>query len=337
MDKKTDYDSIYTLNTRQNIFYDLIEDGDFKKSIWYAKEELKKLFLQQTSEDIYKQISKTLMPNTDKKEIALLFKSNDGFYGKDIFNLLFKIISELKINTNILAGDILSEDVKNKIISTNSFEVTTSEDIFVIYLNNLSVTQFNNLIKKIKEHNLYLGYKDMTYSNNFKTYLSLILCWTCIFYNNKIICHEESFVKNDNEEKFKFILINDENSYLTAFLHYKIEQGAMTYLDDLEKSLKILYPPINLKNIKILSNNEKLKYIRTQHNHGLNKLNIHMQNNEYIINYLNEHFKKQYAFNFQICQKYGTLKFNTIYEENNKKSIVSFKIENGNLSIITMY
>lgn len=86
---------------------------------------------------------------------------------------------------SVLHGDLGTEAASNDWVRTtlqihlhpsgNSFQLVGSNQIFCVYLNNVSAHSRHTLHNALRAYQPYIGYADMTYSSQFKAYVSRTL------------------------------------------------------------------------------------------------------------------------------------------------------------------
>lgn len=340
---KADYDFIYTFNSRSDLLWDglredNIDNKEIKKSIWEFKNELVELLKNKNID--YKDLKNVLVPQDNKKEMVLLFKITDEWYGKEIENQVYKVLTALKLNTNMLVGDLLIYpnrlEIKSYLLKTYPNIISDEDyDLYCVYLNNLSEKALNDINAKLKGFHLYRGYIDTTYDCWIKKYLSTILVWSLILYKNKTITNEYHVIdKPQNLIK----LPTEEIDVCTPFLWYKIERDGNK--DDLRNCLNVLTEKnIDVNALKVVCSEEKVKYILENHQNGFHKLELLTKEKEDIEKELKRLINNNYIFNIRICKNYGTLMFSVILEKNNKRATIGLKYddENNIANVVTLF
>ena len=187
--------TIHTLNTRGNVFLQVIEDT-FHLNSSQMYEEINLMFVDLKNtlscKGIeYKNLNSTLTPNNKKKELALIFDTTfSNAYGYDISKKLLELLSK-ETKCAVLTGDCIG-DPQLKITMTKAskfynIEFRPSDYFFIVYINNLTVGVVDALHHGLDSYKPYIGYIDATHSSYFKTYLSTILCQRFIKYENTIM------------------------------------------------------------------------------------------------------------------------------------------------------
>ena len=340
---KADYDIIYTFNSRSDVSWDIlrdqaVENKEIKKSIWTFKDELVQLLKNKNID--YKDLKNVLVPQDDKKEIVLFFKITDEWYGKEIQNKVYEIITDLKLNTNMLIGDLLiypnRMEIKSYLLKNYPNTILEEDyDLYCVYLNNLSENALNEIKSRLSNFNLYRGYINTTYGCWIKKYLSTILVWSLILYKNKTITNQHHVIESPQN---LIELPTEEIDVCTPFLWYKIERDGNK--DDLRNCLNALTDKnIDINSLKVACSEDKVKYILNSHQNGFHKLGLLTKEKEEVEQELKRLINNNYIFNIRICKNYGTLMFNTILEKNNKRATIALKYDDKKniANVVTLY
>ena len=135
----------------------------------------------------YNSLAKALLPQHDRKEIALLFDwkvssaRSNGFYGHDIAEAWIPALPKPKgtvpVNS-ILRGDLLNATQVQLMRAMRESAIFHDPDILIdprtvycVYITNLAKTQADTLIAAAEQHPAYLGYANCTNRNRLKGYL----------------------------------------------------------------------------------------------------------------------------------------------------------------------
>ena len=285
---------IYSINVKHNIMFDLIKDT-FKLNSEQLSNELLTYFNQfktlidRTSIN-YSSLGNCLTPSNDKKEICLIFdtlKIKSDCYGTEIFDKLLPLFDKDK-SYNVLYGDLLDfTDYKltDKILDLmcDSCGITRVDEhkftnrYFLVYLNNLSNTdfiKFSTLPEKVPS---FIGYANMTNSSLFKSYISKSISSGFILYKNNAICGHEPDIEDISDRNmpgFNFCengykVISICSDYFSIFLDYLIDSSVSIWKVD-KKYKEILSDIIshdcNLEDFKIILTEDKLNYLITKKN-----------------------------------------------------------------------
>ena len=358
---------IFTINVKNNIMFEVVKCHFALSSEQLSKEvityfnQFKKLM--DNANINYLDLGNCLTPSNDKMEICLIFdtlKIENSWYGKEIFDSLLPLFDKKK-TYNILYGDLL-DFTDNKfpdkildlmcetcgIIRVNEHKFTNR--YFLIYINNLSKTDFEKFSNIHDIIPSYIGYANMTNSSLFKSYISNCINSGFILYKNNMICgHEPDIenISNRNMPGFSFRengynIVSISSDYYSIFLDYLIDSSISIWKTD--KKYKELLSDIishgcNLENFNIILTNEKLNYLITEKNIDM-RFNKPSNLKEEIIFKIASCLKNNifYKLYFTVLQ-YKIIKFNVYIDIDNKKITcgIKYNIESKNFEIITMF
>lgn len=139
----------------------------------------------------YSSLAKALMPDHRRREIALLFDStvaslsSNGFYAIDVAEAWISGLPRprkgVPVNS-ILRGDLLHAPadkvqaaMERSVVYHQPFTVTYAQQVYCVYVTNLSEPQAKALTSSAAEHPAYFGYADCTGRSVLKAHLGLSL------------------------------------------------------------------------------------------------------------------------------------------------------------------
>lgn len=334
------------INNEFSIFLDILE----KKGIEYSK------------------LSRALIPSRDeeKYEYAFVFNSTyfydkTMFYGEKIINKILSVINK-ESTQSILAGDyikmqkvkedILKDLFLEKIEYINKCEYLHNDEYYIVYINNVTKKQLNDMISKLKKESYFVGVMNLKYTSGIKQYLSYILCPVCVKYKNKVIvAHltDRDDKENYNEQGYAyeengFNIISINQMYYELFLAYKIANGIKDE-EDLKFSYNLLtYITPEYEKIKVIIDDQKLKYLMTKKTGDMKALGLLNITKEELEQKILINIYNNYIYNIEE-NEFGDLKFNVLielFEKDNSKrknALISLKYipEKNELRLITMF
>lgn len=359
-------DTIYTVNSRDNIIFDLLKQmgsndleiyNSIISSFQQTKEVLKKKDIN------YSSLKNALVPNDNKNEICLFFDSqktaNSGIYGVEIMN---KFLPFLKLidTCSVFHGDYVfwgehgEENIKeleNKINYVNQTELRKTR-IFCIYINNLNNNFLEKINKSLSEYSAYVGYADVTCRSKFKWLLSFML-GSFIKHKEFIIMGHEDDRDNDENvnmsiyplEENGFKIRSIQSILFDIFLSYKIERPVfLGFKIDEEISLLVLCGiSDSLENYNFVIKDEKFKYFKDQHGDSFKNAHIDSLDINELVLLIKDNINKNYIFNFKHARD-GAKCFATIIEilrekKNNYRLTVAMKINTDDkvIEVTSMY
>lgn len=359
--------TIYTLNARGNMLLEITKEY-FQLNDEIMHSEITKMFntlnnILKSKNLEYSKLKKCLIPQSDRKEIGLIFdtsKIKNNWYGKEIFNNIIPLFDE-KSSHSILCGDYIGTNENQKMLYYHFFkEIRQLKDIeykhstqfYIVYINNLSNQRFNHFIENLKEVQSFIGYFNLTNQSPIKSLLSTMLINIFIKQDKNIIMsHEDD--RNNNEdinilgyefEESNFIIKSIQESYYGVFLSYKIEREIIKGFEcDLNFSLNSMSSLIS--KIEIIEINEdKLEYLKTEKTGKLEIANLITYSKEELIDIIQSKINSNYIYNMTVSKEHNVLKFVIIIELLNKVSktikitiVFEYIPKEKKLRVITLY
>lgn len=356
---------IHMLNARDNIIMSLVNkinpDID-KNSELNSYSNILKESLKFKGID-YNYLSKALIParEENKYEYAFVFDSayfddKTMFYGEEIVNEMLSIINR-ESTQSILIGDYIriqgmkEEDAKEnfleKIEYVNQREYEHSGKYFIVYINNITKKQIQDMREKLKSKKYFVGTMNLKYSARIKQHLSCILIPICIKYKNNVIVPSAVYDENILEQNYKYkengfnVIIINEVLY-NLFLAYKIPNGIRDE-EDLDFSYNLLvYLAPEYENIKLVVDEKKLSYLRNSKKRNMEILEMINFETMELEKKIRINLYNNYIYNIE-KNEYGDLKFNVLIEFNikgkPKNVLIALKYlpKENELRLITMY
>jgi len=359
--------TIYTLDARGNIFlevtkeYHSLNDKVMHNEINDMFSQLIKVLVSKNIK--YSDLKNCLIPRNDRKEIGLVFDTTQiksYSYGDAVFSKLLPIL-EKKGKHSILCGDYIGHnDIQNElffrfyseITQVNKFGYKHSSQFYIVYINNLSNSAFDNLIRKLKEYEPFSGFFDLTNQSFIKSYLSTILVNNCIKVENQILLgHEDD---RDNSENINLVgypyeesgykIFSLQGNYFGVFLSYKIEREVFKgFESDIDFSLNSISPIISkIETIEI--EDKKFVYLLENKSGKLKKASIISTSKEELIELITKKINSNYIYNMTNLKTYNIFKFDILIELLNElneiiKITIGFEYlpEHAKLRLITLY
>lgn len=204
----------------------------------------------------YSVLKSVLIPQKKHHEIILVFDTlqiEDPEYGVACYNAVIKLLDKSeshsflcgdyisKINTSWKnANDLLYQSLSEH-INLSQIEYKSSEQLFFIYINNVSNNFIGRLKMGLQNFQGFVGIADVTLSSTLKIYISSILTNGFIQYHDIILqpsSDQDDFfnVKNNNKFGYDF----ESNGFkirciyadlFKTFLTYKIERVYFNIID----------------------------------------------------------------------------------------------------------
>lgn len=358
---------IFTLDARDNVRWAVqktalkLNSVEVKKMIESEFNTTKNMLKSKNID--YTSLKRVLIPGFKENKHETVFcidasKIDNSLYGGVVFNVLLPHINKGRSHS-ILHGDFLMDDrqiasniLQNhlNIVHFNTF--ITAGDYYMVYISNLTETEEEILINALQQFEWFIGFGDMTYSNDLKDYLAYTIGQACLQYKDAVImAHEDdrSYEENVNITwlPFKengFSVLSFPECYYDSFLHYKLESR---FLDksDLMFSLNFLSEdPINYASFEIIVDEKKFEYVKNKNINAVKKTGIDKINLKEFSSKLKEELQHSYIYNLEI-NDYNIAKFNTNIEldelesERKIKMLASFEYNTTNrkLRLINLF
>ena len=313
----------------------------------------------------YSVLKSVLIPQKKHHEIILVFDTlqiEDSEYGVACYNAVIKLLDKSeshsflcgdyisKINTSWKnANDLLYQSLSEH-INLSQIEYKSSEQLFFIYINNVSNNFIGRLKMGLQNFQGFVGIADVTLSSTLKIYISSILTNGFIQYHDIILqpsSDQDDFfnVKDNNEFGYDF----ESNGFkirciyadlFKTFLTYKIERVYFNIIDTSDQAMTInSITPVfqRLNTSKIIITSEKLEYLKQKKSDTMQRIGFSNITPEYLAKKIKENINSNYLFCMEFNDIYQIAKFNIMLEIHSYKIQLGLKYDyiNNTLSLIT--
>lgn len=307
----------------------------------------------------YANLRTALTPQVDKKELALLFDSAvmSGWYGGDAAEAVLPHLDR-KSNHSILTGDIIFKDLDLLLTVLNAegvfwreTSISVSQQIYVVYVTNLSDGGFNRLVEGVRSCHGAIGYVDCTYAGVTKTILS-----TCI--GTRYVKVGSSFVNshpfdadedaNENaagwpfaEHGYSYCSIAD--LYFDLFLRYKVESvfPGSAFNDGHFSLAAVTGIWADPRTLPVSVDDGKRKYLEDQKGGSLAKAGLSGLSADEIASKIKEKIAANYIYNLVWNSEKGYSNFATMIEfEHAGRKVrlrAALKFEDGGLGLVSLF
>lgn len=362
-------ETIYTLNARDNIFFDILDDYQADREFLYK--EINNTFKDFISILVkknvkYQDLKNCLIPSSKKNEIAYVFdisKVESNLYGFDIFCNLVPLFPKQSCNS-VLSGDFVGENNQKEFLRDLFLKHIKSvreiinyqyhNQFYLIYINNLTDKMVQTINDGLKNYTPYIGYFDLAYSSILKTWISFILPSSFIKYNTTIITANPEIEDSDDITECNYSF--EENGYkctsipslyFSLFLCYKIERQVYKgYENDTKISINTISKNVlDISDFHLIIEGNKLKHLLNEKNDNLKRAGIVNLTKNEIELLINSKIKSNYIYNLTFLEQYKTIKFNIIIEKKRIDAdklmklvvVLEYKPATQILRLITMY
>lgn len=342
--------TIYTLEARDHGFLDTLK-SHYKLDTATIYYQINKVFKDMVSvlekkKIGYLDLKNALVPQSDRKEIAFVFDTNQirsTWYGNEVFSILIPLF-DLKSCHSVLTGDLIGrkgieDNLKSEFLATITLDKQIayqySEAFYIVYINNLSSTQFSNIHTGLKQLNAYVGYFDLTYSSFMKTYLSVTLIRLFIKYRKTIIAGyedgEDINVSGYAFEKNGYVCKNVESLYYELFLSYKIEREVYKGFEaDTTFAINAITDNVfDISDFSILIEDAKLNYLLTAKKDNLVRAGFSTLTVQELQELIKTKINSNYIYNLRFRSDSQTLMFTIIIESIRIDKMIPVKLTVG--------
>ncbi|WP_296602227.1 hypothetical protein [Nocardioides sp.] len=355
--------SVHTLEARDNAMLDVAFQNP-AESPETIRREIASALATATSQlkdrrVPYAELRTALTPQVDKRELALMFDSAvmDGWYGGQAAEAVLPHLNR-KGNHSILSGDIIWKDLDTLFAALDKEAVIwgrpkiyMSNQIYVVYVTNLSDSAFNALVAGVKGAPGAMGYVDCTYAGVIKTILSTCIGTRYVKYGGRFInSHPFDSEPDANEngpfwplEDFGYDFVSIEDIYFDLLLCYKIEAivPAFAFNDghfSLAAAAGIWKDP---RSIPMFVEEAKLEYLAKEKGGSLAKVGLTDLPTEELAKKLQEKLASSYIYNLVWNSDKDFSNFATMIEFNNNgrrtRLRAVLKYEDEQLGLVSLF
>lgn len=332
--------TIHTLEARGNILLEVVKDrsgaGDsaMRRLIWRAAEELTHMLNQRGVR--YGELKSALVPQIDKTEVALLFDRasiDSAAYGWQVHAHILPLLNPASSHS-ILHGDLSGEAAPDDWVRTalqihlqpsgNAFLLVDSNQIFCVYLNNVSTHLRRTLHDTLKHYRPYIGYADTTYASQFKAYLSQTLVPAYLKHGRIVLqSHpdDEPPPKSENMLGYPFeraglTCRSVGSSYYGVFLSYKIECPVLRGNEaDARFSMNVISAtPADPASYKLEIDKAKFDYLKDVKTGTLRRLGVLGSPRATLEQLIHAKLRSNYIYSLAYFDEFAVGKFNIVLE-----------------------
>jgi hypothetical protein len=328
--------TIFTLNARGNVFLDLMRDSFSVKSgrmfelIQGMRAETEAILLRKGI--TYARLKTALVPNTDRREIALVFDTThikELWYGARIFERIIPLFPK-DSNHCVLHGDYFGEPEHRRelyevfaesVRPVRNVAFSNPQQFFIVYINNLSDMMFDAFRGGLESYEPYIGYADATYASRFNVLISLMLGQAFLKHRNIVIMGHEDDRSNDEDvnilgcafQKSGIIVRSLQSMYYSLLLEYKIQRPVFArHESDSEFCINAIHPrPLPLNRMNIRLDPAKHGYLTTQKAGSLKRLGLLDQDADALKAMIADRIHSNYIYNMTYDEQHQTSKFDT--------------------------
>lgn len=359
--------SIHTVNARGNIMLEVARDY-FNLTPDRMRREIVGLYrevvaLLQSKGVRYAELRSALVPQADRKEVALFFDSTrmGGFYGGEAHGLLLPLLHR-QSSRSVLCGDLigrgLSQDalydlMVDAVIPLREFTYRHSSQFFVIYVNNLTESMIETLLVGLGPNDAFVGIADMTYASRLKWLLAHTLVNSYVQHKSVIIGpHEDD--RPDSEDVNLPGYAFEENGFRVrsvperlegTMLSYKIECPVFRGFEvDSEMALNAISTDVtSLSELDIEIDQQKLEYLHKAKADSLRGAGLWGVDVGRLKDLIKDRLNANYIYGLSYVGEHNTAKFNVIVEASGPSgpfrilAALAYESRIGRLRLITLF
>ena len=331
---------VHTIDSRGNILLEVtqdyfrLDDEQLRREIAAAVEYTTAALLTRGVK--YADLRAALTPQADRHEIALLFdttKMDEAWYGLPIQQRLLPLLAPAGSHS-ILLGDLLGSNAQQPWIRSqlathlqpngSPFQFQHSTQFFCVYINNCSPSKVQTLNEGFRTFKPYIGYADVTYTSEFKTYLSLGLTSGYIKHQSTVIQqHEDDLPDDANQntlgypfEEAGLRCRSIPSMYFGLLLSYKIERPVLAGFerDQVHALNAVSSRPQDIANCAVEIDERKLEYLNTAKTGTLKRLGVLGQPKATLEDLIRAKLRSNYLYNLHFRPDYSVATFNILLE-----------------------
>ena len=329
---------IYTLNARDNVLMDIIED------MFNVKPAQLQIIIEGSFDHLkdalnsngikYEGLKGALTPSNDRRELLLVFdrkKINNYLYGYEVYKWIIPLFNRDSSHC-IFLGDyidntdrhqnLLFDYFKSEVKCIHDYDYSNSNQFFMVYINNLTDAMAKRFVEGLRSFEGFIGFADMTFSSPLKIYLTTILPQAFIKYKRTFIMPgdltEEISTNHDSIglplDGTGYTVTSVMQEYYVTFLSYKIERPVFKGESDTRFSLRAIN--VNLKDLdklKVIIGEKKLAYLATEKVGSFKRTGLTLSKKN-IEGAIQAKISENYIYNLEFDKVHKTIKFNIMLE-----------------------
>lgn len=355
---------VHTLDARDNVMLDVT----FADQPEASGEQMRQAIAAAASDAIealqrrrigYSDLRTALTPQVQRKEIALFFDSSvmDGWYGGEAALAVLPHLDR-RGNHSILTGDVIWRDQDMVLRELNQVgnwwraaEIVNSNQLYCVYVNNLSSAAFEALVAGLELVDAAVGYADCTFGSPLKNILSTCVGTRYVKLGPRFISShpfDSEIDTNENAagwplEDFGYTCWSIDDLSYGLFLGYKIENtwAPLAFNDghfSMAAATGIWRDP---RTIPISVEAAKLDYLAREKAGSLSRAGLAGMSSEELAEQLQLRLAQSYIFSLRWNSELNYSNFATAIEFDHEGQQVrlraALKYENEELGLVTLY
>lgn len=311
----------------------------------------------------YDQLRTSLAPQPGRLERAHLFSVTTAEQQGGFHTIPARLVPLLPrdLRCSIQTGELapnsrrdLMQLLGKRLTSKHPVVLIHPSDIYVVYLNNLSKATADLIDEELQEVGAYLGYVDVTYSDDIKTWLSLSLSQRYLKAGSRWLCHGEDAEAEKGMnvpgwplEAAKYsVVAMPEHQYIT-FLTYKIERAPLPgeQTDNLYALASVSKDPQSMTGFTVTVEEAKLGYLREAKAGTMQSVGLMDVEPQHVAQLITERLQMNYLYNLRYNAERQQSFFNICLELPRPDGAGPFKVmasmeykpDESNLKLVTFF
>ena len=281
----------------------------------------------------YKSLRNALTPQRNRLERAFLFDTariEEGWYGLSVAEALMPLLPK-ELSCSIQLGDLIIEDqdlgfelLRRHVVAYRDLELGNTNQIYCIYLNNLTPVMAESITTGLQAYGGFLGYVDTSTSSPMKDWLSLSLVDGYLKHRKVALGGHEDDVPDDEDLNVKgwpwdehgYENRSIRDMYFHLFLGYKIERrvlpGAESDTDFALMAISGQALPFTELDVEVEA--AKGEYLREEHGTSLSRAGLIDMSDEELAGTIKAKINSSYIYNLRYLQEHNVSLFNLMLE-----------------------
>lgn len=333
------FNTIFTLEARSHMLLEVaaaqfkMTDEQVFRDIQRAHRELIQVLVSKGIN--YQDLRNALVPTTNRNERAYLLnweKVQSANYGRVIVENVLHAFDP-RSSHSVLLGDWIYNkghnawsvgELRKALAGAAAPYTGQGHDLYIVYVNNLSDGQADELHASFQRLSAYVGFLDLTFASPLKAYISTMLVRAFIKHRKLIIQgHEDDRPNSENISMLPYgfeaagYALRSLQSWLYGiFLSFKIERPVFLPNDtDTRFSLLAMgASSAELDEFEVALDDRKLQYLKDKHPEGLERSGFAGPGATDIAEQIRGKVKANYIYNLARSGDGSTMKFNILLE-----------------------
>jgi len=334
-------EKIWTIDARDNVMLDVMSETlglspeRVGSELWRVRAVAADILAAKGVS--YQLLRGALTPRRDRHEFAFVFDSastgGTWNYAIPAQERLLPLLQAKDFSCSLLSGDLIIEDQNLGFAMLNRGvelhrevrPLTHTDELYAIYVNNLSARQADNIHDGLVPWEGYVGRIPCTYSSVTKNWLSTTLSSKYVKVGRTFVCgHEDDVVNDVNSnlpgwpvEELGYRCVSLQAMYYDLLLSYKIERHVVRGETDTAHALSaISTSPKDIGTFRVEIDERKLAYIANHGGGGFQAAALDTMDRSAVEEMVRERIDRNYIYELELKKhdRGTTSKFNIMLE-----------------------